>query len=59
MNPFHRPPGFTASTLEFIRANIDAHPIYLWTFSPNVETTGFRVRPVTFGPVLFYKVEKS
>jgi 4-amino-4-deoxy-L-arabinose transferase-like glycosyltransferase len=58
MNPFHEPPGLPQSTLEFIRANIDAHPIYLWTSSPEVERAGFKLRSVYADFVRFYKVEK-
>ncbi len=58
MNPFHEPPGLPKSTVEFIRANIDAHPIYLWTSSPEVERAGFKLRPVYADFVRFYKVEK-
>ena len=58
MNPFHEPPGLPQSTVEFIRANIDTHPIYLWTSSPEVERAGFKLRPVYADFVRFYKVEK-
>jgi 4-amino-4-deoxy-L-arabinose transferase-like glycosyltransferase len=58
MNPFHEPPGLPQSTVEFIRANIDAHPIYLWTSSPEVERAGFKLRPVYADFVRFYQVEK-
>jgi hypothetical protein len=57
MNPYHRPPGFPASTIEFIRDNIGAHPVYLWIYSPEVAAAGFDLHPVAFGSVTFFKVE--
>jgi hypothetical protein len=58
MNPHHGPPSLPESTLEFIRANIDAHPIYLLTSSPEVERAGFRLRSVYVDYIRFYRVEK-
>jgi hypothetical protein len=46
------------STVEFIRANIDQHPIYLAAQQREVEQAGFKLRAVTVNMTRFYKVEK-
>ena len=57
-NPFHEPSTLAQSTIEFIRANIDQHPIYLAAQQREVEQAGFKLRAVTVSMTRFYKVEK-
>jgi len=57
-NPFHEPSTLAQSTIEFIRANIDTHPIYLAARQREVEQAGFKLRAVTVSQARLYKVEK-
>jgi hypothetical protein len=57
-NPFHEPSTLAQSTIEFIRANIDTHPIYLAAQQREVEQAGFRLRAATVSTTRLYKVEK-
>ncbi len=57
-NPFHEPSTLAQSTIEFIRANIDVHPIYLAAQQREVEQAGFKLRAVTVSQTRLYKVEK-
>jgi len=57
-NPYHEPPDFPTSTIEFIRANLDQHPIYLADYKAELVRAGFRLLPVQMGFAQFYKVEK-
>jgi hypothetical protein len=54
----HDSPGFPASAIEFIRANIDTHPVYLSAFQPEGKQAGFTLISVEINFVRFYKVEK-
>jgi hypothetical protein len=56
--PYHEPLTLPNSTIKFIRANIDTHPIYLYKEQPEVEDAGFKLRAVSIAGVQFYKVEK-
>jgi hypothetical protein len=56
--PYHEPLTLPNSTIKFIRANIDTHPIYLYKEQPEVEEAGFKLRVVSIAGVQFYKVEK-
>ena len=57
-NPYHQSPGFPASTIDFIRANVGEHPIYLAAYQSEVKQAGFKLTPVSIHFALFYKVEK-
>jgi hypothetical protein len=57
-NPYHEPLTLANSTIKFIRANMDAHPIYLYKEQPEVEEAGFKLRAVTIDTLQFFKVEK-
>jgi len=57
-HPYHEPFTLPDSTIEFIRANIDTHPIYLYRELPEVEQAGFKWHIVTIDTLQFLKVEK-
>jgi hypothetical protein len=52
-------PGLPVSVVDFIRAKIDAHPIYFSDRVAEVERAGFELRPVYFGFIRFYKVQPA
>lgn len=51
--------GLADSTIEFIQAKIDNHPIYFAEPAFEVGQAGFKLRSVYFGFIRFYKVEKK
>jgi len=57
-DPYHQSLGFPASTIDFIRANVGEHPIYLAAFQSEVAQAGFKLIPVSIHFAQFYKVEK-
>jgi 4-amino-4-deoxy-L-arabinose transferase-like glycosyltransferase len=56
--PIHETPGLPASTVEFIRANLAQHPIYLAAYQAEVVQAGLRLDPVTIDDEQFFKVER-
>ncbi len=59
MYPHADAEGLADSSLEFIRSQIDSRPIYFATPAFEVGRAGFKLRPVNFGLIRFYKVEKK
>lgn len=57
-DPYHKSSGFPASTIDFIRANVGKHPIYLADYQSEVQQAGFKLIPVSIDFAQFYKVEK-
>ena len=57
-DPYHQSSGFPVSTIDFIRANVGKHPIYLSAYQSEVQQAGFKLTPVSLGFAHFYKVEK-
>jgi 4-amino-4-deoxy-L-arabinose transferase-like glycosyltransferase len=58
LQPYHQSPGFPASTIQFIRAQLDAHPVYLAVYSADVEAAGLTLSPVSINTLVFFKVGK-
>lgn len=56
--PHAEKPGLASSIPAFIRANIDARPIYLSDWVGEIEAAGLEIRPVHFGVIRLFKVEK-
>jgi len=52
-------PGLPESVIEFIRSEIDSHPIYFSDRVAALEKAGFELRPIYFGFLRFYKVQSS